>query len=845
MQKNLNLLLFVLFSVVITNFSIDKAYAFTPIVHLSPKPSWILPSKRYNQPPSARDVNNGAYDELIEEQVNVEQKATYNHIITQIVSQSGVQNNSDISVSFNPAYERLDFHEITVWRNNKPQSRLNVGEFKVLPDESEIEKFIYNGTYSAKYILSDIRKGDRLEYSYTITGFNPVFDNKFCRSIYLQGANRIEHQYTTLLFAAGRKLNLKSFNLRSQPKISVSAGIKRFEWEDFKVPGISTNKIQPDWFNQYARVQVSEFGSWKEVVNWGLKTNPLQTTFKGELADTIAKLKRQSGGDQAKYFRAAVTLVQDGIRYMGIETGPYSHKANMPENVFKQRYGDCKDKSLLLASILNANGIEAHLALINTDLEDKVESFMPSPILFNHAVVVAAVNGEKVWADATMANQGGKGTDLYFPPYREGLILSAGNTGLTKINETKTGSINCVENFDVHDEFTPVKLSVVTTYTRDEADDTRDHIATTGIAQTEKNYLDYYSKTFSKIEAGDSLIIKDNRAKNELTTIESYKIRDFFKHDAVSGKYTADFYADFVRHQLPDVDGEVHTPVLVNYPYNLDYTIHVFMAGGWDNITDEKYELNRSTYKFATDKKVKGDDLALHYQFTYLNDYVPLDKLPEFKQDIKDLKDDQLSYSFYYIPDIKKLPFKLNRIMFLLSIVVIILFAFLATKYYKTETREEIFANRVYSAPAIGGWLIVLLLVIFASAFRMTYHLVEDGYFGMSKWDLYTNGQKSLVYRLLLIFEMIGNVGLASFCCFCLLLIVKKRDIAPYFIKRLLLFSVLFIFCDYLLNAFFKAQLSNYDDEQIIQAVIMAAIWTYYLNISERVKSTFIVPYPH
>jgi hypothetical protein len=544
MQKNLHLLIRIFFIPVATLFCTGNAKASTPEVHLSPKPLWILPCKANNLAPLARDVNNGAYCVFVEEQINVEEKAVYNHVVTQIISASGVQNNSDISISFNPAYERLDFHEIVIWRDNKPQSRLNLNSFKVLPDENDIEKFIYNGTYSAKFILPDVRKGDKIEYAYTITGFNPIFSDKFCRTIYLQGADFIAHQYTSLLFSAGRKINLKPFNLRSQPKISIKSGFKRYEWEDVKVPGVSTNKFQPDWLNQYARVQASEFTSWKEVVDWGLKINPLQTKFTGELADTITKLKKVAGKDQAAYFRAAVTLVQDGIRYMGIETGPYSHKANKPENVFKQRYGDCKDKSLLLASILNANGIEAHIALINTDLEDKVENFHPSPILFNHAVLVATINGRQVWADATMANQGGTGTSLYFPPYREGLILRPGNTGLTKIKETKTGLITCVENYDIHDEFMPVKLNVVTTYTLSEADDTRDRIATTGIAKTEKNYLDYYSKTYSNIDAADSLIIKDNRAKNELVTIESYKIHDFFKHDSISKKYTADFYAD-------------------------------------------------------------------------------------------------------------------------------------------------------------------------------------------------------------------------------------------------------------------------------------------------------------
>jgi len=146
MQKNLNLLLRVVFSLVTTFFYANNVIASTPAIHVSRKPSWILPCKKYNQAPSSRDINNGAYDEFVEEQINVEEKAVYNHVITQIVSESGVQNNSDISISFNPAYERLDFHEIVIWRDNKPTSRLNVNEFKVLPNENEIEKFIYNGT---------------------------------------------------------------------------------------------------------------------------------------------------------------------------------------------------------------------------------------------------------------------------------------------------------------------------------------------------------------------------------------------------------------------------------------------------------------------------------------------------------------------------------------------------------------------------------------------------------------------------------------------------------------------------------------------------------------------------
>jgi transglutaminase-like putative cysteine protease len=837
MQKNF------LFVIVLMVVLIGRTLAAVPIIHVSSRPNWILSYKPYNKKPLLRNITGGAYNELVEEQINVEKQATYNHFTTQIISESGVQNNSEISVSFDPSYEQLDFHEITVWRNNRPQSRLHLNSFKILAEENELEKFIYNGTYSAKYILDDIRKGDRIEYSYTITGFNPIFNNKFCRSIYFQGSELILHQFTTLLFAVDRKMNIRSFNLLSQPKIFSSEGFKQYEWEDFQVPGVSTNKHQPKWINNYARVQVSEYASWNEVVNWGLRINPLQTIFTNELAETIAKLKKTFGHDKEKYFRSAVTLVQDEVRYMGVETGQYSHKANSPDKVFKQRYGDCKDKSLLLASILNADGIEAHLVLLNTDLQDKIENFIPSPVLFNHAVVMAIVNGNHVWIDATMGYQGGKGADFYFPPYGEGLVLKVGNTSLTKIKQSKTGKIVCEEKYKITDEHMPVKLNVTTTYTLNEADEIRDHFASTGVAETEKNYRDYYAKTYNKIEVSDSLIIKDNKEKNELTTVENYTINNFFKRDSINKKYTADFYADYISEQLPEITAQTKTPVLVNYPSAIDYTINVDMPNGWD-IADEHYKLERHGYKFSCDKTVVNDRLSLHYQFAYLQNYIPTDKLTEFKQDVKDLKGDKLSFSFFYIPNIKIVPFHINQLMLIITIMVTCIFAYWGLKAYKTETTDLQYYNKNSFPPALGGWLIVLIITLFVTSLGIIKNLFDDDYYSMSKWNVFTTGINSLTNRILLIFETTGYVALICYSIFCMILILKKRDITTHFVKGYYLVMVVFLFIDYFLNAFIKGEFSNYDVEQIIKAVIVASLWTYYLNVSNRVKETFVVPYP-
>ena len=305
---------------------------------------------------------------------------------------------------------------------------------------------------------------------------------------------------------------------------------------------------------------------------------------------------------------------------MGIETGQYSHKANEPAVVFRHRYGDCKDKSLLLASILNAGGIEAHMVLVNTQLLDDVKNFLPSPVLFDHAVVVAMLNNKEIWIDATIPLQRGTGTSLFFPPYQEGLILNSGQDRLTKIEQVSFGHITCVQEFKIKGIFQPVDMKVTTTYNLNEADATRTHLAGTGLAKTEKSYLDYYAKTYSKIEPVDSLIVKDDQERNVITIVENYKIKDFFKKDTLNGKYYADTYVDYIPDELPDLDSKITTPVAVTYPYNVDFKTIITMGDGWD-VQDEKYNIIRPGYTFISSKAIKKNTLTLSYQFNIFKQF--------------------------------------------------------------------------------------------------------------------------------------------------------------------------------------------------------------------------------
>src|SRR6202007_1655081 len=103
--------------VVLLNCGFAKAGS--PTVRISPKPSWLSTCKPYDKMPSLRSIEGGYFFELVEHQVQVEKQADYHHLVRHIVSNNGIQNGSEISVSFDPAFETLEFHQITVWRDNK------------------------------------------------------------------------------------------------------------------------------------------------------------------------------------------------------------------------------------------------------------------------------------------------------------------------------------------------------------------------------------------------------------------------------------------------------------------------------------------------------------------------------------------------------------------------------------------------------------------------------------------------------------------------------------------------------------------------------------------------------
>lgn len=75
------------------------------------------------------------------------------------------------------------------------------------------------------------------------------------------------------------------------------------------------------------------------------------------------------------------------------------------QQTLKTKQGDCKAKSLLLYKILQHLEIQAEIILVNYTLDNAMDMSIPSPFIFNHAILRIIYNDKEYFIDPTIKNE--------------------------------------------------------------------------------------------------------------------------------------------------------------------------------------------------------------------------------------------------------------------------------------------------------------------------------------------------------------------------------------------------------------------------------------------------------
>ena len=611
-------------AVILLSVSHPATFAKRPFEIKLPPP-WVKPvSVTQSGSAGSNEASSGSLYLLSDHQIRVTSGSTerYYRRVKKVLNASALQDLSQLQLDFEPSYQELVIHYVRIQRGDVIIDALKPGEVKIIQQETDLHQRQYNGTLSALIFLNDVRVGDVVDYAFSVVGENPVLGGRFADGFSLATSQAVEKLRWRLLWPSKRQLQYRGLNTAAVPATQDLGDETEYTWEQEKVAAIEFEDNTPGWFRPIPTVQLSEFSDWAEVVQWALPLYALKHQIDGSLATQIERWRAESA-DPEKRLLAALRFVQDDVRYMGIELGPYSHTPTQPSAVFERRFGDCKDKSLLLATILNSLGIEARPALVNTNAQYTLKDWQPSPFAFDHVIVRATLNEKSYWIDATASLQRGGLPELYNPNYGRALVLREGSRELEEIpqnvGEETTTSVR--EVYTVQNYQTPALLEVSTTYRNVDADEVRGLIAQQTLSELGKTYLNYYARFDPDIEATALPQISDDTATNTLVITEKYKIPSFWKNK------TRQFYAGRIDEELgKPIVSKRSMPLALSYPARVSQTIEVHLPEPF-TIERDSRTIESDSMRFRYQYGSSGNTITLNYQLRTLRDHVPADKV--------------------------------------------------------------------------------------------------------------------------------------------------------------------------------------------------------------------------
>jgi len=537
---------------------------------------------------------------------------------------------------------------------------------------------------------------------------------------------------------------------------------------------------------------------------------------------------------------------------MGIEMGEYSHRPNSPEKVLKQRYGDCKDKSLLLIYLLKGYGITAFPVYINTYLKDKTKDILPTTGAFNHAVVLVEYNGKKIWIDPTISDQRGSVKNIYFPYSANVLVVKPGNDKLEWVKSNPTGKISSFSLLKLPDtlEGKKAELVIKSTYSANHADDLRSEISSSGADKLEKDYLEYYTKIYPGIATVKDLEIVDDEKNNIISLTETYDIENIWvKDDSVKNKYDVFLYCDMIHNELRTLTKARNIPFSLKYPSNVHQVIKVVLPDKW-KIEDEESKIERDSYRFNYSIKYELDTVTLDYSYQNLNYEVAAEDTKQYIKDKNTIVHD-INYSLYYNGDsgTSNEPTDLNSILAVLSFFVFIAASIIGVYIYLKKEPYDL--EQIKLAPSIEGWLIAVAIGVVLSPFTLIISTFSSEIFSEKIWDSLSklNPTTEKIFKIAFVFESIFYTMLIAFSILIAFLFFNRRKVLPryYIIFRAayLMVVIVDVVLLFIINIKTPIEINTFDEVfSIIFQLIFSTIWITYFIKSTRVKRTFVFTYP-
>ncbi|MFD2915088.1 DUF3857 domain-containing protein [Psychroserpens luteus] len=280
-------------------------------------------------------------------------------------------------------------------------------------EKDEMEDSFHDDSKSLNFIYPNLTTGSKTKLEYTEVVKNP----RFLSPIYFGDFYPIKQKKVTLVADKDIQFRFQEFNTEDY-NIEFTKEEKRgniiYTWEILDVAKHKYESNVPSYSKVLPHIIpiITSYKSNDKNVNLLNDVSGLYDWYysmvkdinlsepDANLVNLVNELTKDKTTDLEKA-RAIYYWTQKNIKYIAFEYALGGFIPREANDVYKKKYGDCKDNSSILYEMLKIAGLEGNLTWIGTRKIAYSYSDVPTPIVDNHMILSIEIDDKTYFLDAT------------------------------------------------------------------------------------------------------------------------------------------------------------------------------------------------------------------------------------------------------------------------------------------------------------------------------------------------------------------------------------------------------------------------------------------------------------
>jgi tetratricopeptide (TPR) repeat protein len=248
-------------------------------------------------------------------------------------------------------------------------------------------------------VFKDLQPGDAVELHYRFwSGNSGDLWHEFWNT-YQVHASFYQRYWEYSVLSNRKDLNYRSAPPAPKPEIGDFCGYTKYTWKGEKYAGWRLDlSMLPPQADMCGQIWLSTMADWQVLGDWYQSVTDAilgENPRSNQLSDSLAAGLSSDRDKLAAFYRYIVLE----IPYQTIQFNYHASMPHKPDDVLLNKWGDCKDKGMLLVQMLRHSGIQSWPVLVMTRNNGTA---IPQPQFeFDHLIVSCVINDDTIFVDPT------------------------------------------------------------------------------------------------------------------------------------------------------------------------------------------------------------------------------------------------------------------------------------------------------------------------------------------------------------------------------------------------------------------------------------------------------------